>query len=227
VDLGELKAAMERLGITYTPRGETKSWSEVWQRRPRKGDKILDNCWIDNLVPDLGPLISVCRCWEHEGATSDVQVYNLDTCWHQLFVITLLAYGKALDALFITRKDGNVQNEVTMAQCVWHCTTILWHMAYSGMLRHHLAVLSKKNWLVVPIYDEGNVELFQKFTGFSLLEHHMKHSAAKGRLANIGDREDNNKNRNENEELNKFKHMKASTEAGLTFWQWIQNLVSQ
>jgi hypothetical protein len=51
----------------------------------------------------------------------------------------------------------------------------------------------------------------------------MKHSAAKGRPESVGDREDNG---NENEELNEFEHMKASTEAGLTFRQWIQNLVS-
>jgi hypothetical protein len=50
---------------------------------------------------------------------------------------------------------------------VWHCATILWRIAYSGMLRHHLAVLNKKNWLVVPIYNKGNIELFQNFTGFN------------------------------------------------------------
>jgi hypothetical protein len=91
------------------------------------------------------------------------------------------------------------------------------------MLRNHLAVLNKKNWLVVPIYDEGNIELFQNFTGFNHLEYQMKHSAAKGRPESVGDREDNG---NENEELNEFERMKASTEAGLTFRQWIQNLGS-
>ena len=48
---------------------------------------------------------------------------------------------------------------------------ILWRIAYSGIRRHHLRVLNKKSWLVVPIYDEDNIETFQQFTGF---DHHVK-----------------------------------------------------
>jgi hypothetical protein len=39
---------------------------------------------------------------------------------------------------------------------------ILWRIAYSGIRRHHLRVLNKKSWLVVPIYDEDNMETFQQ-----------------------------------------------------------------
>ena len=227
VNLGELKAAVERLNAGYTPAGKRDQM--LVRSLAEKGDKILlqitDNGRIDNLVPDLGPLISACKHWVN---ASDVHVYNSDTCiaFHQLLVITLLAYGRALDLLFVARRDGNVQNEVAMARRVWHCATILWRIAYSGMLRNHLAVLNKKNWLVVPIYDEGNIELFQNFSGFNHLEYQMKHSAAKGRPESVGDREDSNKNGNADDLLNDFERMKASTEAGLTFRKWIQNLVS-
>jgi hypothetical protein len=54
----------------------------------------------------------------------------------------------------------------------------------------------------------------------------MKHSAAKVRPESIGDGEDSNKNGNADDLLNEFERMKASTEAGLTFRKWIQNLVS-
>jgi hypothetical protein len=185
---------------------------------------MMDNRQANNKVPDLTQLTVACKRWVDEGVTSEVQVYNLATCveFHQLFLVTVLAYGRALDALFVARTDGGAKDEVALAQRVWHCATILWRIAYSGILRHHLELLSKKNWLVVPIYDEENIELFQEFTDFDHPDYRMKHPATKGGLVMDGDGQDEN----ENEEQVEFEHMKASADTGLIFRRWIHAQVS-
>jgi len=56
---------------------------------------------------------------------------------------------------------------------------ILWRIAYSGIQCHHLRMLDKKSWLVVPIYDEDKIETFQQFTAFN---HHVKCPTVHGGL---------------------------------------------
>ena len=156
-----------------------------------KGDiiqhHIMDNCPAEGMVSELPHLGAACKDWVEQGLSgSEVQVYNETTCFefHQLLVATLLAYGKGLDALYAAK---DAQTQVCLARRVWHCATILWRIAHSGILHHHLRVLNKKSWLTVPSYDKGNIWMFQKFSGFDHGAYPMKHPTAEGRLGEIDD----------------------------------------
>ena len=150
----------------------------------------MDHCPAKGMISQLPCLVAACKDWVEQGPSgSEVQVYNETTCFefHQLLVATLLAYGKGLDALYTARAKGDAQTMVLLARRVWHCATLLWRIAHSGILHHHLGVLNKKGWLTVPSYDEGNIQMFQQFSGFDHHAYPMKHPIAKGRLGAIDD----------------------------------------
>jgi len=95
-------------------------------------------------------------------------VYNETTCFefHQLLIATLLAYGKGLDAL--KEVDGKTGKDLAPKyQQVWICSCLLWRIAFSKMLRHHLAILSKGDWLRLPINNQDMLTRCQLYTGFA------------------------------------------------------------
>lgn len=153
---------------------------------------IMDHCPVKGMVSELTHLVAKCRHVVAQGTRKiEVQLlYDETTCFefHQLVVATLLAYGGALNVLYATQKEDerDLQNEVTLVRRVWHCATFLWWIAYLGTLRHHLGVLNKRGWFVVPIYDDGAIETFQQFTGF---DHHVKRPVVRSDLEQAEDEE--------------------------------------
>lgn len=168
-----LQKAVGRLGTGYPAVSDRDK--ELVITIAEQGEVIMNhimrNCQVQNMVSSLTNLINACQRWvaqPEQGPDDDVQVYNKTTCFefHQLFVATLLAYGRVLDALYTAQKERRMPDAITNARHVWHCSTILWRLAYSDLLPYHLGILNKKGWLRVPVYDEDNVEIFRRFTGF-------------------------------------------------------------
>ncbi|KIM73336.1 hypothetical protein PILCRDRAFT_93097 [Piloderma croceum F 1598] len=125
-----------------------------------------------------------------ESARLARDVYNEDTCWefHQLLLATLLSYGKALvllgkindilqlnpthrqkgkRTLTTTNINDLMQRREEYTEHVMLCGIVLWRLAYSGMLRRHLAVLRRGVILSAPMIDMGQLARYQLYTGFS------------------------------------------------------------
>jgi hypothetical protein len=83
-------------------------------------------------------------------------VYTLETCveFHQFLVALLFTYSKALLQLSEVRKPKSdaLDSEVRAAfEDLWNLSNLLWRVAYSRILRHHLTVLHHGGLLNVPV----------------------------------------------------------------------------
>jgi hypothetical protein len=118
------------------------------------------------MVSQLTNLLIACKHLVDDNGEHPHLLYDQSTCmeFHQLLVITPLAYGKALDALEAA-KTGK-WNDVDLAQRVWFCATLLWRIAYSGVLHYHLHVLYSNLWLKAPINFQNQTKKYQQLTIF-------------------------------------------------------------
>lgn len=164
---------------------------------------IMQPCGHPELSSDLTHIIAIFREMQLQSS-ADVpndgliqNVYNEDTCWefHLLLLATILAYGKALVSLAEVDEaiqpapkrwrrgekvlkpvdlDDLKQDRQKYAKSVMLCGIVLWRLAHSGMLRQHLAVLTKGILLNVPIIGEQQIARYQWYTGFSWHNPHVQ-----------------------------------------------------
>jgi hypothetical protein len=123
-----------------------------------------------------------------EARGHELEVYNKETCWefHKFLLATLLAYGKALNELgaldaairpnsrWKKKQKQSPQELDTLKgrqdQCaaqVWRCGIVLWRIAYSRILVHHLEALGMGGLLDQPNATIEKLELYRLSTGFS------------------------------------------------------------
>jgi hypothetical protein len=122
-----------------------------------------------------------------EEQTDGLDVYNWGTCseFHKLLLATLLAYGRALDELGKldtairpnrrqkktelnqTELDELGKNRDECAEQVRLCGIVLWRIAYSRVLCHHLEVLGMGGVLDQPSATKERVERYRLYTAFS------------------------------------------------------------
>jgi len=179
-------------------------------------DHIINHCPSTYAVPQLTHLVSGCkRIVADSQEPPQSNLYNESTCveFHQLLVATLLAYGKALNELYDSRqKKAPVAGLVPLAQRIWYCASMLWRLAYSGILNHHLEVLDTNEWLRVPMYRQQHITNYQQFTVFSHQDE-TSHSA----MEEVDD---------EDEEFECMTESSAIVNIAKTFRTWLHLLVS-
>jgi hypothetical protein len=100
----------------------------------------------------------------------DDGVYDVATCFafHQLLIVTLLAYGKALGALYKAsdKSQRNIGDLVTKCGPVWLCGGLLSKIASSRMLRQHLVAC--KSHLRIPTFDASPA--YRHYTRFPVVD---------------------------------------------------------
>jgi hypothetical protein len=103
---------------------------------------------------------------DHEDEVSGL--YNKTTCFefHQLFVSTLLSFGKVLEG-YADARGKRFEDRVHCAAEVYACGTLLWFIGYSRILRNHLKLLGKKGWLHLPANSKNDLDNFFGFTHFT------------------------------------------------------------
>ena len=120
-------------------------------------------------------LLTACQDMEmmprQEGLDDEDEVsglYNKTTCveFHQLLVSTLLSFGKVLEA-YADACGKPFEDLVHRAAEVYACSTLLWFIGYSRMLRNHLKLLHKNGWLHLPANSKNDLSNFFGFTNFT------------------------------------------------------------
>jgi hypothetical protein len=173
-------SVLGRLLVSMHDRGQITS--VIMQRC---GRKELFSEKLDHLVAAFREVVTKSSA---EGpGKSGVRAYNERTCWefHKLLLATLPAYGRALDEL------GNVDEKLhpdprrrnlrvlevrelknlkqQRADCVKEaqlCGIILWRIAYSGALQHHLRALRGCAALNLPRNNVVSFAWYRLYTGF-------------------------------------------------------------
>jgi hypothetical protein len=104
------------------------------------------------------------------------QAYNVDTCveFHRLLINTLIGYGRALGMLkevINAEMDEVNQSRGALlenhASEVYQWAVLLWRIAYSHMLLHHLKRLEADYRLTVPTHASFMIAKYSKFTSFN------------------------------------------------------------
>jgi len=97
--------------------------------------------------------------------------YNKETCckFHRLLIATLLAYGKALEALYAIKPSKAMGDFQVKVEAVWICGLLLWRIANSKMIGHHLYILHESGWLHEPTNDRSTVNIYNNYTSFKNL----------------------------------------------------------
>lgn len=152
------------------------------------GRKELSSERLDHLVAAFREVVRGSESSAEVPGKAGMGAYNEHTCWdfHKLLLATLLAYGRALDEL------GNVDEKLhpdlrrrrklcvleveelknlkqQRADCVKGaqlCGIVLWRIAYSGALQHHLRVLRGCAALNLPHNNVVNFAWYRLYTGF-------------------------------------------------------------
>lgn len=169
VDLGKLQDAVAQRDAEYAVKGRRNF--ELSKAVVGDLDSIqryiMVDCPAPDMVSQLTNLLTACKRLVDDNGERPHLLYDQNTCieFHQLLVATLLAYGKALDALE-AGKAGNQNVNVDLARRVWFCATMLWRIAYSGALHYHLHVLYSNSWLQTPINSQNQIEKYRQFTTF-------------------------------------------------------------
>ena len=164
------KAVAEKDGYTYVGRRNLDLMKSVVERPGLLQRYVIDHCPPTYNASEPTRLISAWRrIVDHPQQQAQSRLYDGNTCidFHQLLVATLLAYGKALDELYESRKNAAMTDLTPLAQRIRYCAGLLWRLAYSGVLRHHLEVLDTNNWLHLSTYHPRQVVNHQQFTTFN------------------------------------------------------------
>jgi hypothetical protein len=163
------KAVAEKDGYTYVGRRNLDLMKSVVERPDLLQRYVIDHCPPTYNASEPTRLISAWRrIVDHPQQQAQSRLYDGNTCidFHQLLVAALLAYGKALDELYESRKNAAMTDLIPLAKQIRYCAGLLWRLAYSGVLRHHLEVLDENDWLHLPQYRPRQVASYQRFTNF-------------------------------------------------------------
>jgi hypothetical protein len=129
-----------------------------------------------------------------KGPKGRLSLYSKDTCWefHLFLLATLLSYGRALVLLEAVNQvidqglnkwrleeekmlaelkgldpEALKGKRVHYAELVRLCGVVLWRIAYSRALRHHLSALRRGGILGLPMNGNINFTRYQLYTSFS------------------------------------------------------------
>lgn len=105
-----------------------------------------------------------------EGSPQTIAYNTFETCieFHQLLIALLFTYSKSLSQLVILSDSAEKKTKVNAFVEVWNMSHLLWRIAYSRTLRHHLMVLHRSGLISVPVESGRNTyEGFFNFTGLT------------------------------------------------------------
>jgi hypothetical protein len=145
-----------------------------------------------------------------------LDVYKKETCWefHRFLLATILAYGKSLDALgsLNARIRPNPRRgkkemlspaelerlkllQIEHAEQTRLCSIVLWRLAYSRVLKHHLRALGMGGYLDQPRVTLEKLDKYRRSTTFSTIDCPDLHWRGDGGDGDMAEKEDSKNNR--------------------------------
>lgn len=119
---------------------------------------------------DFTPLVTSFDRMNNVQPHEDDGVYDVATCFafHQLLIVTLLAYGKVLSALKKAHEKSqrNIGDLVTKCGPVWLCGILLLKIASSRILRQHLVAC--QSFLQIPTFESSDA--YRRYTRFPVVD---------------------------------------------------------
>jgi len=130
-------------------------------------------CPFPDFIPDVSKLVTAfnnARTPKGLARTPGLGWYTKTTCFefHKLLLSTIIAYRNSLRIFKRYKKDP------TCAQQVWESGYLLWRIADSRILRHHLKLLNVCQWLPYPA--RGLTPDPNKLLGYIVGKSHMANS---------------------------------------------------